>query len=267
MVRKLHEANLARQSNRRCSLSLFWKAVLFVLFVALVIVLFASVAQAAEQVAAFTDSMLQNFRDRFTSYEDRIWQAALTLFGLLFLCQFVWAVAQLCLHESLTFASVITVVIRQVMTGMFFYWLLFDRTILRGIVGSFSELAQSGLRLSDLILLMELAILNIMEAVGRSAGIIEGLALFLVGLAASIVMSFALTTAIAYMAVVMIENFIVGSLGLILMGFGGSEFTRSYALSYIRTLVHIGVKLFLSTLIVQVGVIAFNQATKSCVFF
>jgi type IV secretion system protein TrbL len=147
------------------------------------------------------------------------------------------------------------------MTGMFFWWLLFDRSILRSIVGSFSQLAQSGLTLSELISLMETAVLNIMDAVGKSSGVIEGIALFLTGLAACIVMSFALTTAIAYMAVVSVENYIVGSLGLILMGFGGSDYTRSYALSYIRTLVHIGLKLFMATIIVQVGIFAFTQAT------
>jgi type IV secretion system protein TrbL len=227
----------------------------------LLIVLFASVAQAGEQVATFTDSMLQNFKDRFAAYEDKIWQAALVLFGLLFLCQFTWSVAQLCLHESLSFVAVVTVVVRQVMTGMFFYWLLFDRSILRGIVGSFSQLAQSGLSLSELVTLMEVAVLNILEAAGRSSGVIEGIALFLTGLSACVVMSFALTTAIAYMAIILLENYIVGSLGLILMGFGGSDYTRNYAMSYIRTLVHIGLKLFLATIIVQVGVIAFTQAT------
>jgi type IV secretion system protein TrbL len=170
-------------------------------------------------------------------------------------------VAQLCLHESLSFAAVVSAVIRQVMTGMFFWWLLFDRSILQGIVGSFSQLAQSGLSLSELIALMEIAVMNIMEAVGKSSGVIEGIALFLTGLSACIVMSFALTTAIAYMALILLENYIVGSLGLILMGFGGSDYTRSYALSYIRTLVHIGLKLFLATIIVQTGVIAFTQAT------
>jgi type IV secretion system protein TrbL len=147
------------------------------------------------------------------------------------------------------------------MTGMFFWWLLFDRSILRGIVGSFSQLAQSGLSPSELVLLMEVAVQNIMTAVGKSSGIIDGIALFFTGFSACIVMSFALTTAIAYMGIILLENYIVGSLGLILMGFGGSDYTRSYTISYIRTLVHIGLKLFLATIIVQTGVIAFTQAT------
>jgi type IV secretion system protein TrbL len=235
-----------------------WKGFLLALFL---IVLFASISVAAEETAEFTDAMLKEFKDRFAGYEDKIWQAALSLFGLLFLCQFTWSVAQLCLHESLSFAAVVSVVVRQVMTGMFFWWLLFDRSILRGIVGSFSQLASSGLSLSELLSLMETAVMNIMEAVGKSSGVVEGIALFFTGLSACIIMSFALTTAIAYMAVVTVENYAVGSLGLILMGFGGSDYTRSYALSYIRALVHIGLKLFLATIIVQIGVFAFTQAT------
>ena len=235
-----------------------WKTILLALFL---IVLFASASYAATETAEFTDTMLQNFKDRFESYENKIWQAAMTLFGLLFLCQFAWSTAQLCLHESLTFAAVITLVVRQVMTGTFFWWLLFDRSILRGIVGSFSQLAQSGLSYSQLIFLMESAVENIMKAVGKSSGIVEGITLFLTGLSACVVMSFALTTAIAYMAVVMLENYVVCSLGLILMGFGGSDYTRSYALSYMRTLVHFGLKLFLATIILQVGVLGFTHAT------
>jgi type IV secretion system protein TrbL len=53
----------------------------------------------------------------------------------------------------------------------------------------------------------------------------------------------------------------VGSLGLILLGFGGSEYTRSYALSYIKALVHIGFKLFLVTVIIYVGTYSFTKTT------
>ena len=245
------------------STSKVFKIMLLALFILLCVGIFGvlgGVAHGAE-VAEFTDTMLQNFKTKFASYENKIWQASLALFGLLFLCQFAWSVGQLFLQESLSFVAVVSTVARQVMTGMFFYWLIFDRSILQGIVGSFSQLAQSGLTLTELIFLMETAVLNIMKAVGESSGVIAGLALFFTGLVACVILSFSLTTAIAYMAIVTLENYIVGSLGLILMGFAGSEYTRSYALSYIRALVHIGFKLFLSTIIVQVGVIAFTQAT------
>ena len=101
-----------------------------------------------------------------------------------------------------------------------------------------------------------------MRAVGENTGMtISGLALFLSGLCASLVMSYAMTVAISYLAIVMLENFIVSSVGLILLGFGGSEYTRNYALSYVKTLFHIGFKLFLATVIIQIGVRAFRMAT------
>jgi type IV secretion system protein TrbL len=240
-------------------LILVWKRLLPALFL---ILFFASVsgAASAETSAEFADSMLQEFNHKFASYENQVWMAALTLFKFLFLCQFTWSALQLCLHESPTFATFVALLVRQTMTGMFFWWLLFDRSILRSIVSSFSELAGTGLSLSELIYIMENSVQKIMTAVG-SPMTLKGITLFFSGLFASIIMSFALTTAIAYMTVIMIENYIVGSLGLILMGFGGSDYTRNYAVSYIHTLVHVGLKLFMASAIVQIGVLAFADAT------
>jgi type IV secretion system protein TrbL len=170
------------------------------------------------------------------------------------------------LTESLTFAAVVATVIRQSMTGAFFYWLLFDRSILKGIVDSFSQLANSGFSFTDLLFFMETAMQNIMTAVqGRGGLTLEGIALFFSGLAASLVLSYALTTAVGYMAIVLLENYIVGSLGLILLGFGGSDYTRNYALSYIKALVHIGFKLFLVTIIIYVGAYSFTRTTGGMV--
>jgi type IV secretion system protein TrbL len=152
------------------------------------------------------------------------------------------------------------------MTGAFFYWLLFDRSILKGIVDSFSQLANSGLSFTDLLFFMETAMQNIMTAVqGRGGLTLEGIALFFSGLAASLVLSYALATAVGYMAIVLLENYIVGSLGLILLGFGGSDYTRNYALSYIKALVHIGFKLFLITIIIYVGTYSFTRTTGGMV--
>lgn len=215
----------------------------------------------AMEAGDFVDSMLVNFQQKFESYSQKIWNAALGLFAALFLCQFAWSILQLFLQENLSLGSILATVIRQGMIGSFFYWLLFDRTVLNAIIESFEQLGTSGLNLSDLLLIMEVAVNNIMRATGRATGALAGLAIFFTGLAASLVMSFALTTAIAFMALVQVENYIVCSLGLILLGFGGSDYTRSYTVSYIRTLVHVGFKLFLATVIVQIGVTAFHAST------
>jgi type IV secretion system protein TrbL len=253
--------NSTGNKNRIRVITLFSLVVTGVLF-------YSSPATAAEfgTISAFTQGMLETFRTSFQSFENKVHQAALALFAALFLCQFAWSVIQLMLTESLTFASVVATVIRQVMTGAFFYWLLFDRSILKGIVDSFSQLANSGLSFTDLLFFMETAMQNIMTAVqGRGGLTLEGIALFFSGLAASLVLSYALTTAVGYMAIVLLENYIVGSLGLILLGFGGSDYTRNYALSYIKALVHIGFKLFLVTVIIYVGTYSFTRTTGGMV--
>ena len=250
------------RSNKRI------RALALVLFAAAGALFYSSPSAAAEfgTISTFTQGMLETFRTSFQSVENRVHQAALALFAALFLCQFAWSVIQLMLTESLTFASVVATVIRQVMTGAFFYWLLFDRSILKGIVDSFSQLANAGLSFTDLLFFMETSMQNIMTAVqGRGGLTLEGIALFFSGLAASLVLSYALTTAVGYMAIVLLENYIVGSLGLILLGFGGSDYTRNYALSYIKALVHIGFKLFLVTIIIYVGAYSFTRTTGGMV--
>jgi type IV secretion system protein TrbL len=244
------------------------KAVALFCLVALGSLFYCGPSAAAEfgTISAFTQGMLDTFRTSFQSVENRVHQAALGLFAALFLCQLAWAVLQLLLQESLTFASVAATLVRQVMTGMFFYWLLFDRSILRGIVDSFSQLANSGLTFTDLLYFIETAMFNIMTAVQSRGGLtLEGISLFFSGLAASLVLAYALMTAVGYMAIVLLENYIVGSLGLILLGFGGSEYTRNYALSCIKALVHIGFKLFLVTIIIYVGAYSFTRTTGGMV--
>ena len=81
----------------------------------------------------------------------------------------------------------------------------------------------------------------------------------LTGLAASIIVGYALSTGIGYLAITMLENYIVGSLGVILLGFGGSEYTRNYALFYIKTLFHIRFKIFLTSVILAINIEVFDN--------
>ena len=77
---------------------------------------------------------ISTFKSAMGEYAEKCYAAAKTLFYLLFLCQFVWAIIQLCLQESLSFATVVATIVRQIMAGGFFYWFLLDRTILDSIV-------------------------------------------------------------------------------------------------------------------------------------
>ena len=203
------------------------------------------------------DKMIGDFGNEFDRYGDIVHRAAMSLFAGLFLCQFAWSIIQLLLQESLTFGAVIATIIRQLMIGGVFWWLLFNRSILETIVASFKALSGENLELSQLAKVSVNLCRTVLTHTSTASGMIEGLYIGIVGLATCVVMSFSLTTAVGYLAIVMLENFIVGSLGLILLGFGGSEYTRNYALSYIKTLVHVGFKLFLVSVILVIGISAF----------
>ena len=167
------------------------------------------------------------------------------------------------LQESLTFAAVVTTIVRQVMTGGFFWWLLFDRSILETIVASFKGLSGLDLELASLVKISVNTCIIIVSATSLATGVLEGLFIALVGIVTAIIVGFALATATGYLAVVLLENYIVGSLGLILLGFGGSDYTRNYALSYIKTLVHIGFKLFLVSVVLLIGIGIFHDIKEN----
>lgn len=223
--------------------------------------IFANVAFAVgvAQPDSLIDKTVNAYEEEFRHYTNIVHQAAMGLFVGLFLCQFVWSIIQLFLQESLTFAAVVTTIIRQVMTGGFFWWLLFNRSILETIVASFKGLSGLDLELASLVKISVNTCTIIISATSLATGVLEGLYIGLVGIVTAVIVAFALATATGYLAIALLENYIVGSLGLILLGFGGSEYTRNYALSYIKTLVHIGFKLFLVSVILVIGIGIFHN--------
>lgn len=202
---------------------------------------------------------ISTFKSAMGEYAEKCYAAAKTLFYLLFLCQFVWAIIQLCLQESLSFATVVATIVRQIMAGGFFYWFLLDRTILDSIVKSFSALAGESINIGTFAAKTAEICLLIGKYAMSGNGVIGWILPGLTGLAASIIVGYALSTGIGYLAITMLENYIVGSLGVILLGFGGSEYTRNYALSYIKTLFHIGFKMFLTSVILAIGIEVFDN--------
>lgn len=231
-----------------------------VLGIVLVMGLFFPVVTYADGVQEFADGLMGKYVSRIEAIEGTVRNAAMSLFGLLFTCQFVWSVIQLLLSESFSFGAVFINVARQIFTGLFFYWFLFDRTVLRTILDSFVELAGSVLTPGQMLFLIAESSGRILTAVGNSnAGMFQGIGLWLMGVGACLVMGFAVTMAISYLFFTLLENYIAGSLGVILLGFGGSDYTRHYALSYIKALVAIGFKYFLTALIVHTGVTEFAK--------
>ena len=128
------------------------------------------------------DKMVGDFGDAFTGYTNTIYKAAMGLFAGLFLCQFTWSILQLFLQESLTFGAVIATLIRQLITGGFFWWLLFDRSILETIVASFKALSGQDLELAQLAKISVNLCRSVLTHTSAASGMMEGLYIGLVGL-------------------------------------------------------------------------------------
>jgi type IV secretion system protein TrbL len=206
----------------------------------------------------FIDSAITTFREKMETYSDKIYLYADRLFDLLFVIQFIWSILLLVLQENCTLGMVIITATRQIIVGMFFWWLLFDRSILKTIVASFSAMAnQGGVDFGELLSKQWALVSTIWGMASLTDGSL------IIGIITCVVLCFVVSMAVGQLAVTYLENIVAGTLGYILMGFGGSEWTRSFALSYVRALVAIGFKLFLVTIILAIGIQAFDTLVGS----
>ena len=80
-----------------------------------------------------------------------------------------------------------------------------------------------------------------------------GLVLFAIVL----IVCFGLITALYILTLV--ESYVVISAGVLFMGFGGSRFTKDFALKILVYAVSVGAKLFVLELLVGLGMQIFNQ--------
>lgn len=219
---------------------------------ALVIVFFASNAMAADPSGSFT-GLLDLIQQSASSWDAELKGYATKLFWGLAVINFVWVFFPLVFKQA-ELGEIVGELIRFVLTiGFFFALLLFSKDWADAVVESFriagssaAGLGGSGLAPADVFTTaVELA-----KKIGdtKTWNPVAGV---MIGLAAAIVMlCFAFIG--AFMAVTLIESYIVINASVLFMGFGGSQWTREYALAIARYAVSVGAKLFVLTLIVGI---------------
>ena len=239
-----------------------FKAVLFAGVLITAVFLFGG-AVAEASADGFILGVFYQFEYRFAEMTGRIFGAATRLFALLFLIQFSWSICQLMLSGESNPMSVFTTVTRQVMVGLFFWWLLNQHGNMREwIVDSFVGLGEGDVELGTLLRVGMEGIRNIMMAVSEHGGFsLTGLGIAIVGILCTFVFAVTLMIGAGLLAITLISKFIIVSLGVILLGLGGSEHTRSYTLGYIKALVAVGFRLFVISAILAVMTEAFAQQT------
>jgi type IV secretion system protein TrbL len=219
-------------------------------------------AQAACSVGNANDNSLDQIVNLYRSCA-RQWEAtlgahALTLFWLLAAIEFVWAAIRLVLRGA-DFNEWLAELATQVFFLGLFLALLTNATAWTGaIVESFRTAAAEALRANGVA--SGIAPSDIFDTgVNIATRMLEQFSifsapvqsLFLVAASLVILVCFALIAAALILALV--ESYIVLSAGVLLLGFGGSRWTKDFAVKTLIYAVSVGAKLFVLQLIAGLG--------------
>lgn len=223
-----------------------------ILVVTVLLLLQANTAMAMG--VGVVDDMIQTFADASKAWQAPLLAIAINLFWLLATIQFAWAMIGLAFRTN-DIGTWTSAIVTQIMFIGFMYWILTNFSSFAGnIIDSFRRAAgqasgQSFFSPSDFFI-------KAWELVGdiyEKTSILEAansLGLIIAGII--IMICFALIC--AFMVVALVEMYIVISASVLLMGFGGTQWTKDYAIRALQYGVSVGAKLFVLQLIAGLGV-------------
>ena len=204
--------------------------------------------------ATVVDGMIQTFSDASKAWEAPLLKIAIDLFWMLATIQFAWAMIGLALKGA-DFNAWISTIVTQIMFIGFMSWLLTKFSWIAGsIIESFRKAAgqasgQNFFSPSDFFIKAWKLVGDIYD---KTSLLEPGNSLGLIIAGIIIMICFALIC--AFMVVALVEMYIVISASVLLMGFGGSQWTKDYAIRAVQYAVSVGAKLFVLQLIAGLGV-------------
>ena len=210
---------------------------------------FAQQACPVEDGNNILDCVLGNFQRASANWETRLLGFATRLFWILALIEFSWAAGQLALRGA-DFSEWTASLVNQVLfIGFFSYLLTHSAELARAVVNSFRDAANAA---SGTTLLRPSDIFDV--GVNLASSVIGGGSywnvphnLVLALAAFFLIISFGLIA--ASLIVALVESFIVISAGVLFMGFGGSRWTKDYAVRTFQYCLSVGAKLFVIQLL------------------
>jgi len=224
------------------------------LFLSLASVFFAGDAMAATDLAhpdTSVQSLLDLILQRSGQWSGRLHGYAVNLLMLLAGIQLVWTFVPMALRGA-DFGEIFHELIKFVMTvGFFLAMIQYSVEWATAIVDSFREAGGVAggfgrtLEPGDMFAV----------AVDFSRSMVTGISLFSPGKAiliaiAALVVLLCFAFIAAFMFVTLVESYVIINAAMIFLGFGGSQWTREYAIAPIRYTVAVGAKLFVLSLIV-----------------
>jgi type IV secretion system protein TrbL len=195
------------------------------------------------------DCILTSFKVATESWQSSLAGFAITLFWILAAIEFSWAAIQLAFRGA-DLGEWLSALVNQVMfIGFFAALLQFSAEWASAIIASFQQAANIAggaglLRPSD-IFDVGIRLATSLYDASSNWNIVHNLVLVIAGF--FILIAFGLIT--AYLIVALVESFIVISAGVLFMGFGGSRWTKDYAVRIFQYCMSIGAKLFVIQLL------------------
>lgn len=206
------------------------------------------------------DNILNNIVDQYrgavSTWEPIIRRHSMWLFWTLAFFEFAWMGIRLALKGA-DFQEFVSELVQRIMfVGFFAAVLLFSGEWIDAIISSFRQIADeatvagggtAGISPSA-IFDRGLAIAwSITSEVGMNPFTNLGLMI------SSLVLMVCFALISAFLMLALIEMYIVTGAGIVLLGFGGSRFTKDFAVKYLTYAVSVGVKLLVMQLVVGIG--------------
>jgi P-type conjugative transfer protein TrbL len=199
------------------------------------------------------NSLLQLIQNASNQWAPRLHDYALWLLGCLAVIQLVWTFAPLVMRGA-ELGDILHELVKFILVIGFFYAMLDHATEWGGaIVNSFRQAGAhaAGLGSAELMPgdMFSTAVDFSRQVLTAGVSMFSPITSVVVAVSALIVlMCFTFIAALVF--VTLVEAYIIINAAVLFMGFGGSQWTREYALAPIRYAVAVGAKLFVLTLIV-----------------
>ncbi|MEA2730451.1 MAG: type secretion system protein TrbL [Acetobacteraceae bacterium] len=210
------------------------------------------VSSAEAQSANVLDQIVAQFQSRSAGWEAGLRNFALSTFGILAAIELAWSAFKLAFRGSDVSEWLAEIVNQILFLGFFLALLQNSVTWSTAIVNSFRQAAGTvggvGLAPSDVFAVgVNLAQKVISQITIWSPSTSVGLII------AGLVIEVCFALIAAFMVLALVESYLVISSGVLLMAFGGSRWTKDFAVSTVRYTVSVGAKLFVLQLLVSIG--------------
>lgn len=209
-------------------------------------------APAHAQSANVLDQIVAQFQARSSGWEGALRGFATGTFGILAGVELVWAAFRLAFRGADVSEWLAEIVNQILFLGFFLALLENSVTWGQAIVSSFRQAASAagggGIAPSDVFaagVKIAAMVLNQMTIWHPEAS--AGL------MVAGIVIEVCFALMAAFMVLALVESFLIISMGVLFMAFGGSRWTKDFAVSTVRYTVSVGAKLFVLQLLVSIG--------------